>query len=257
MNFLVNKILDDGSVSYGLTGSGYVVLIIVCVLLMTIGCFARDNNSKLNVKHIAFAATATAAAVITSKLGGSAASLTTYTLIANIGAAIAVPILFPLVEVHPDVTFWEAFLVILGKVFPLLICPFLAAWLLSKCLPKVHQKLLGYHELAFYLWAVSLAIVTAQTLYSLLNDPADGFTEIMIAVGALIACCLQFFLGKTIGSIYNDRISGGQALGQKNTILAIWMAHTYLNPLSSVAPGSYVLWQNIINSWQLWKKRKR
>ena len=38
--------------------------------------------------------TATAAAVITSKLGGSAASLTTYTLLANIGAAIAVPILF-------------------------------------------------------------------------------------------------------------------------------------------------------------------
>ena len=58
----------------------------------------------------------------------------------------------------------------------------------------------------------------------------------MIAVGALVACCLQFFLGKTIGSVYNDRISGGQALGQKNTILAIWMAHTYLNPLSSVAP---------------------
>ena len=38
--------------------------------------------------------TATAAAVITSKLGGSAASLTTYTLIANIGAAIAVPYSF-------------------------------------------------------------------------------------------------------------------------------------------------------------------
>jgi len=200
--------------------------------------------------------TATAAAVITSKLGGSAASLTTYTLLANIGAAIAVPILFPLVEVHPDVSFLEAFFVILSKVFPLLICPFLAAWLLSKFLPKIHRKLLSYHELAFYLWAVSLAIVTAQTLYSLLNDPADGFTEIMIAIGALAACCLQFFFGKTIGSIYNDRISGGQALGQKNTILAIWMAHTYLNPLSAVAPGSYVLWQNIINSCQLWKKRK-
>ncbi len=200
--------------------------------------------------------TATAAAVITSKLGGSAASLTTYTLIANIGAAVAVPVLFPLVEVHPDITFGAAFFIILSKVFPLLICPFLVAWLLSKYLPKVHQKLLGYHELAFYLWAVSLAIVTAQTLYSLFNDPADGFTEIMIAIGALVACCLQFFLGKTIGSIYNDRISGGQALGQKNTILAIWMAHTYLNPLSAVAPGSYVLWQNIFNSYQLWKKRK-
>ena len=81
------------------------------------------------------------------KLGGSAASLTTYTLLGNIGAAIAVPILFPLIEVNPDVSFWGAFLVILSKVFPLLICPFLAAWLLSKFLPKVHQKLLGYHEL--------------------------------------------------------------------------------------------------------------
>lgn len=201
--------------------------------------------------------TATAAAVITHKLGGSAASLTTYTLLGNIGAAIAVPIFFPLIEVHPEISFWTSFLIILSKVFPLLICPFITAWLLQKLLPKVHDKLLGYHELAFYLWAVSLAIVTAQTIFSLINDPADVFVEIMIALAALVACCLQFFLGKTIGSIYNDRISGGQALGQKNTILAIWMAHTYLNPLSSVAPGSYVLWQNIINSWQLWKRRKK
>ena len=116
---------------------------------------------------------------------------------------------------------------------------------------------MNYHELAFYLWAVSLAIVTAQTLSSLINDPADGITEIMIALAALVVCCLQFFFGKTLGSLYNDRISGGQALGQKNTILAIWMAHTYLNPLSSVAPGSYVLWQNIINSSPLLKTRKK
>ena len=201
--------------------------------------------------------TATAAAVITHKLGGSAASLTTYTLIGNIGAAVAVPLLFPLIESHPEIGFWDSFFIILSKVFPLLICPFVAAVLLRKFVPKVHSLLLSYHELAFYLWAVSLAIVTAQTLFSLINDPADGFTEIMIAVAALVVCCLQFFLGKAIGSRYDDRISGGQALGQKNTILAIWMAHTYLNPLSSVGPGSYVLWQNIINSWQLWKKRKK
>jgi BASS family bile acid:Na+ symporter len=201
--------------------------------------------------------TATAAAVITSKLGGSAASLTTYTLLGNIGAAIAVPIIFPLIEAHADISFWDSFFLILSKVFPLLICPFLTAWLLQKFVPRVHHALLAYHELAFYLWAVSLAIVTAQTLSSLINDPADGWTEILIALAALVACCVQFFLGKTLGSIYDDRISGGQALGQKNTILAIWMAHTYLNPLSSVGPGSYVLWQNIINSWQLWKRRKK
>ncbi|MEG0454683.1 MAG: transporter, partial [Bacteroides sp.] len=78
------------------------------------------------------------------------------------------------------------------------------------------------------------------TIASLINDSADGQTEILIALGSLVVCCLQFFLGKTLGGLYNDRISGGQALGQKNTILAIWMAHTYLNPLSSVGPGAYV-----------------
>ena len=103
----------------------------------------------------------------------------------------------------------------------------------------------------------ALAIVSGQTVRSLVNSDAPVSVEILIALAGLITCCLQFFWGKRIGGHYNDRISGGQALGQKNTVLAIWMAYTYLNPLSSVGPGSYVLWQNLINSWQLWKKRKK
>lgn len=95
-----------------------------------------------------------------------------------------------------------------------------------------------------------------QTTRSLVNSTADVTVEMLIAFAGLVTCCLQFYFGKRIGSAYNDRISAGQALGQKNTVLAIWMAVTYLNPLSSVGPGSYVVWQNIINSYQLWKKRK-
>ena len=200
--------------------------------------------------------TATAAAVITGKLGGSASTLTTYTLLSNLLAAVAVPLVFPLVEPHADMTFFAAFLKILSKVFPLLLFPFFLAWFLRLFMPRVHHFLLGFHDLAFYLWGVALAIVSGQTVRSLVNSDAPVSVEILIALAGLITCCLQFFLGKRIGGHYNDRISGGQALGQKNTVLAIWMAYTYLNPLSSVGPGSYVLWQNIINSWQLWKKRK-
>ena len=200
--------------------------------------------------------TATAAAVITGKLGGSASTLTTYTLLSNLLAAVAVPLVFPLVEPHADMTFFAAFLKILSKVFPLLLFPFFLAWFLRLFMPRVHHFLLGFHDLAFYLWGVALAIVSGQTVRSLVNSDAPVSVEILIALAGLITCCLQFFLGKRIGGHYNDRISGGQALGQKNTVLAIWMAYTYLNPLSSVGPGSYVLWQNLINSWQLWKKRK-
>jgi len=201
--------------------------------------------------------TATSAAVITGKLGGSAASLTTYTFLVNMVVAAIVPIMFPLIEPHPEITFWTASSIILGKVFVLLICPFLLSLLLRTALPKMHHTLAGLQELAFYLWAVALTIVTSQIISSLLKYEEDLTIGVLIAVATFIICCLQFFIGKTLGSVYNDRVSGGQALGQKNTILAIWMAHTYLNPLSAVGPGFYVIWQNMINSWQLWKKRKR
>lgn len=200
--------------------------------------------------------TATAAAVITGKLGGNVSALTCYTLLSNILAAAAVPLIFPLVEVHNDVSFHIAFLKILGKVFPLLLLPFIIAFMLRWFFPKVHTWLLGLHDMAFYLWGVGLAIVSGQTVRSLATSDAPLGVEIWLGVIGLAACAVQFFIGKRIGSPYGERISGGQALGQKNTILAIWMAYTYLNPLSSVAPGSYVLWQNLFNSWQLWKKRK-
>lgn len=108
-----------------------------------------------------------------------------------------------------------------------------------------------------FICGVCVAIVTGQTVKSLMTSDVPGSVQILIALAGFITCALQFYLGKRIGTIYKDRISAGQALGQKNTVLAIWMAYTYLDPVSSVGPGSYVLWQNIFNSWQLWKKRKK
>lgn len=116
--------------------------------------------------------TATAAAVITHKLGGNAASLTTYTLIGNIGTAIAIPLFFPAIEPHAQISFATSFLLILGKVFPLLICPFIAAMLLRFFAPKAHAALQRLSAGAFYLWTVALAIVTAQTLSSILEQIA-------------------------------------------------------------------------------------
>lgn len=200
--------------------------------------------------------TATAAAVVTGKLGGSAAALTTYTLMSNLLAAVFVPLVFPLVE-PSSIEFGSAFLYLLGKVFPLLLFPFFLALLLRRFVPRVHRFLVGLKDMAFYLWAVALTIVMAQTIRSVVEGNVSLSEEVWVAAVILVVCGMQFGAGKWIGGKYCERISGGQALGQKNTVLAIWMAYTYLNPASAIAPGSYVLWQNIINSYQLWKKRKR
>lgn len=204
------------------------------------------------------APTATSAAVVTGMLGGSVASLTTYTLICNVMVAIFGPLFFTLIGSHADMTFIQSFLSICIKVLPLLILPLLIAWTLQKFTPTIHKKITGLHGMAFYLWTLALTIVTGKTVSYLINqeDPNIG-RELLIAGTSLIICVTQFLVGRRIGKKYKTTIAGGQALGQKNTVLAIWMAQSFLSPVSSLGPAAYVLWQNSINSWQLWRRRKR
>lgn len=201
--------------------------------------------------------TATAAAVVTDKLGGNAARITVYNLMSNILAAVFVPVVFPLIEVRAVSGFFPAFLKILSKVFPLLICPFLLAVLLRYVWPKAHDFFKARAGVAFYLWAVALALAIGQTVRSMHNSTAPAAVLWMIAGAALLTCIIQFWFGKRTGKALGDTITAGQALGQKNSVLAIWMAYTYLNPISSLAPGTYAIWQNIFNSWQLWRKNHR
>ena len=79
----------------------------------------------------------------------------------------------------------------------------------------------------------------------------------MLALGAAVICIVQFKTGWYLGNKYGNKVAGGQGLGQKNTILAIWMAQTFFNPVVAIAPASYIVWQNLINSYQLWKHRKK
>lgn len=202
--------------------------------------------------------TAGAAAVITSKLGGSETSLTTYTILSNLAAAIIIPLVFPMVEKHTETSFLCQFLTILRRVFPLLIFPFLIAWGLRVFFPKAHAAVVRHTGgLAFYLWGFGLTLSVGQTCRYLVDSPVSTHLKWLLSLVSLVACAMQFFIGKTVGAAYGERIGGGQGLGQKNTIFAIWVSYTYLSPVLSVAPGTYIIWQNLFNSWQLWRKEKQ
>lgn len=201
--------------------------------------------------------TATAGAVVTRKLGGSPENLTTYTILINLFAALAIPILVPLVHPHPDLTFLSSFLLILGKVFPLLLLPLIAAILAKHLLPKVHAKLVSFPDLAFYLWAIALALAIAVTVKSIVHSTVPAYTQIALATVSLVCCLLQFYLGRKIGRRFGDAISAGQSLGQKNTVLAIWLGYTFFTPVTAVVGGFYSICHNVINSWQLYKVRKK
>ena len=200
--------------------------------------------------------TATAAAVITRKLGGDINNVTTYTILINITNAMLIPVMVPFVHPHPGMSVVTSAGLILAKVFPLLLLPLLAALLLRRIAPKVCDKIATYQELSFYLWAVALASAMAVTTRSIVHSTVDIATQAWLVVVSLLCCCLQFYLGRRIGEVYNDKITAGQSFGQKNTVLAIWMGYTFFTPVTAIVGGFYSIWHNVINSYQLYVHKK-
>ena len=206
-----------------------------------------------------FIPTATAAPVITGMLGGSISKVATYSLLCNTMVALTGPVILAALGDHPEITFGESFLLILKQVFPLILLPLFLALLVRKFSPSFHQQIVNKQEISFYLWVVALFIVVgSSTGFAIQNwTPESTGTMVLLAIGALAACLIQFKTGRKIGKYFGDKISGGQSLGQKNTVLAIWLALAYLNPMASIAPAAYIAWQNIINSYQLMRHQSK
>lgn len=216
--------------------------------------------------------TATAAAVVTRKLGGDVAGITTYTVLINLVTALLVPLIVPLIQPVEGMDFWTAFSMIVAKIFPLLILPCMAAWLVRFLAPRLHRKLLTFSDLAFYLWAITLTLAIAVTTKSIVHSTLSLRLLLLMALISLVCCILQFAVGRFVGSRYRPvryspkvehrgkevrKITAGQALGQKNTVFAIWLGYTFMTPETAIIGGLYSIWHNLYNSWQLHRAGKK
>ena len=174
--------------------------------------------------------TATAAPVVTGMLGGSVPRVAAYSVLCNLAVALLAPLLFVWVgEGAAAMSFADEFKSVALQVAPLIVLPLALAFGLYFFAPKVHSAIGSVQGVSFYLWAVSLVVVVGRAVAFILAEPAAAIPEmIVIALGAGVVCVLQFAAGRRIGRRYGDAVSGAQGLGQKNTVLAIWMALTYL-----------------------------
>lgn len=135
----------------------------------------------------------------------------------------------------------------------------------------------GLAQIPFYLWVASIIVLSATVTQTVITNYKLQITNmIILIIGSFLACLFQFGVGKFIGyrlpapskgKDYQDvlinpaaapktmegvsSITAGQAFGQKNTSLGVWMAQTYLDPLSSLGAAAYIIWQNLFNSAQL------
>jgi len=122
----------------------------------------------------------------------------------------------------------------------------------------VHSELRERQSISFYLWAFSMILLVGRATTFVIDQPAKQIpTEIGLALIAAFACATQFLAGHKLGVKYGEPVAGTQGMGQKNTVLIFWLAITYLDPITSIAPISYILCHNAANSLQLhWYSRK-
>ncbi len=195
---------------------------------------------------------AMAAVVIGGMLGANVATMATYSLLCNMTIALVAPIVLAFAG-NGACTFTE----ILARIAPLLIIPFAAAQFCRFTAPKAAKWITDHSRISFYMWLFSLMVIIGRTTAFIIDlHDASLVTELWLALAALVICLVQFKVGRLVGRRYGDPAAGGQSLGQKNTVLAVWMAQSFLDPIASIAPTAYIVWQNIVNSWQIWRKER-
>lgn len=205
-----------------------------------------------------FAPVATASPVVGGLLGANVTVMTTYVLISNVVVALLAPLFFSIIMPDSGVTFFTSFLHISKSTLMLLILPIVISLLIKKYTPKGFEVVKRLQPVSFYLWAVCMMVLIGSTIHTIMiQENSNYLLELIMIVGALLICTVQFSLGRKLGTKYGDMVAGRQMMGQKNTGIAIWLAMAYLTPMSTVAPTAYIIWQNLMNSYEIWKDSRK
>ncbi len=197
---------------------------------------------------------AASSVVIATMLGANRETVTTYTIVGNLMVALVAPVYFSFIGTLQELPLLQSMWLIFRRIAPTLALPFFVALFLQHFAPKTNAFLCRYKGFSFYLWALALTITLGQTIdFMFLNGKEELNSILILGAASIFFCIVQFAVGKWLGSKYGDRVAGGQLLGQKNSAMGIWIANTYLLPLASVFPALYSIWQNLFNSYQLWR----
>ncbi len=255
---------------------------VVAVQLLLAGVFFitalyTEGNARVvatGAMACVLAPCATAAPVVTAKLGGNINTMTAFVLVSSLLASLTIPFCATMLAPQTDEgwagMFREGSLILL-RVSVVLVLPLFLGWLVRHTLHGVYEWVVRHSDLPFYLWCLALAITSGVTVQGIDHSHLSLTTLLILAAVSLVICLVQFAIGRRMGRSFrhrtpqeqaltvepDNRIESGQAMGQKNTALIIWATSAFLHPAAALAPGCYVLWQNIVNSVEIHHVAKR
>ena len=202
-----------------------------------------------------FIPTATAAPAITGMLGGSVGFITTYLFLDNLAVVIAAPLIIPLLaQDSTGMPFFPFMLRVFLKVTPTLLLPLFLAWAVRRIAPAVNAAIVRRSGLSYYIWACMILILISSTFDTLFSGgEKNAALEIGLAASGIAVCAALFSIGRAAGRKHRLPIAAGQSLGQKNLLFGMWLVFQYLDPRVLVSLTAYSIFQNLFNTWQIWK----
>ena len=210
--------------------------------------FAGFNRDlALAALLIGMTPTATAAPVITGMLGGRVEFVTGSVVLTNVVAGLFFPLLLPpILGTHTPIPV----LPFLYQTAGIVLVPLFLAQALRLGAPKLTKTILSHRQVSFYAWLLVLFLATANASHFMRTTVCGFGIAAQIALIAAGLCAVNFSVGRKIGGSTLAR-EASQSLGQKNTMLTIWLALTFVNPLVALGPTFYIVCHNSYNAWQL------
>jgi len=213
-----------------------------------------NESVAMSASIIALAPTAIAAPVMANLLKTNVAWVALSTLVTNMVVAALLPFYIPLVY---GIDNHVSTITLLQSLLIIFIAPFSLALLVQNYSKSLFSFLNRFKNAGFALFMSNIFLASAKSSHFIQYETNESITVIvLISFFSALVCVLSFGVGKFLGR--NDKpIETSLAFGQKNTMFSVWIALTYINPLVSLAPMSYVLFQNSYLSFLLYKRKKQ
>ena len=195
---------------------------------------------------------ASAAPIIVHLLRGNVGFITTAMVLSQVVFAVLTPFVLPFIVRSTDLSYSELMLMVAKQIGMVLGIPAVVAAVLRFVYPACKSWAPKLKDVSLGIWNLNLIIVSAIGTHRIMQMNYSVWDMLPMALGAVVVCAVGFIAGYRLG--YPDlKRECSQALGQKNTILTLYIAgQSYATPLAYIGPVFYVFCHNMANAIQLW-----
>ena len=244
-------------------GLHFWILAAIPLLALAYWLVARASGFPVLAESLFYCAAApiaVASPVIVQLLRGNVEFSTTAMLLSHASFALTMPLLLPLLLEAPDLTYAELAVLVAKQLGAVLLLPSLLAFAVRWMYPPSRAWASKLADVSLGLWCVNLAVISAWGTQHLMESGVGLQALVPLGLGALAVCAVGFVVGYRMGYPSLKR-ECSQALGQKNTILVLYIAaQSYSHPLAYVGPVFYIFFHNFANSVQIFlasREKKR